>query len=198
MWQHTRVPRELRYTLKFDILSNSKSNILYRHMLCFALLCMFTVAVACWSPSQHFYYGASLELIDQSSVRSETTSHTGPQPLELYPVPTCCQANKGQIHIERLAHLSRRAWDQNMGHLGCEPSMVITTLCNVCVLENIIRFFLFFISNQQIFFKFTTKLLLFVVITYPIARVQNVCPDTDFQFVTSLKRSLPSACPGHS
>ena len=41
-----------------------------------------TVAVACWSPSQPFPYRASSELIDRSSGRAETTSHTAHQDSE--------------------------------------------------------------------------------------------------------------------
>ena len=43
--------------------------------VCVCVFTVFTVAVACWSPSQPFPYGANSELIDRYPGRAETTSH---------------------------------------------------------------------------------------------------------------------------
>ena len=44
--------------------------------VCVCVCVQFSVAVACWSPSQPLPYGSSSEFIDRSSGRAETTSHT--------------------------------------------------------------------------------------------------------------------------
>ena len=47
--------------------------------LFWVLMCvcsLFTVTVVCWSPSQPLPYGTNSELIDRSSGRPETTSHS--------------------------------------------------------------------------------------------------------------------------
>ena len=102
-------------------------------------VCVFTVAVACWSPSQPFPYEESSELIDRSSGRAETTSHTTHRDSEATPPQVTSRTyllllgEQGIDTHKRLAHLPRRARDSNPGPLSCEPNVIITTIHGVCV-----------------------------------------------------------------